>query len=30
MLLYPHRTSNFVNSVAPRSLSTISAISGSG
>ncbi|OSX64528.1 hypothetical protein POSPLADRAFT_1137478 [Postia placenta MAD-698-R-SB12] len=27
-LLYPHRTSNFVKSVAPRSLSTISAISG--
>ncbi|KAF9796980.1 hypothetical protein IEO21_10923 [Rhodonia placenta] len=30
MLLYPHRTLNFVKSVAPRSLSTISAISGSG
>ncbi|KAF9796068.1 hypothetical protein IEO21_11039 [Rhodonia placenta] len=29
-LLYPHLTSNFVKSVAPRSLSTISAISGSG
>ncbi|KAF9801705.1 hypothetical protein IEO21_10048 [Rhodonia placenta] len=30
ILLYPHLTSNFVKSVAPRSLSTISAISGKG
>ncbi|KAF9807302.1 hypothetical protein IEO21_08282 [Rhodonia placenta] len=29
-LLYPHRMSNLVKSVAPWSLSTISVISGSG